>query len=569
MAFPGAGPHPLKWALRGAASGASLQQASVTDVKWTPGGHPLGHPGPWVLSDEKIWGHDGNAKIDDWGFSTGSRYATISSKFTGPGALNFSWACRGAPYFFGFSGELTVSVTGSANTVTLPMDTTSPPAGPTPASILIPAGEQTVTWSLRSSISQPPMFLLYPPVFTASIGNFSIVNPFESAMEALDTTLPLSTLDGTWVAESGPGWRGGDCLAVNTGGGSLSLQLTGPRVVSFRGAVTGPYNPSEFGPKFTATGSPGGGNIYFEPFIGMSSPYHGYRALVLPAGTHTVTVSASAAPPPISGYPPVTWKMDLLEAFVPEDYATALNNSYAWTVSANSGFAPVPQTDETRDGRAVGFFYQGAMYTQPNLSSLSTASISGPGIVSWWQKGSLRLTVDGSEASIADTSVWTRRAVRLVAGAHTLKWAGTGQNAAWLDEVKAGGAFDNWLAGYLTDAQLSDTAYFSASSDVDGDGLNALVEFALQTSPVAPSPDRLPVLIRDSADLTLLHFTWHQPQILSGASVTPQFSSDLVTWTILESEQTGTDGSDALMRASFRTSGGPARFARLEVRLVE
>jgi hypothetical protein len=390
-------------------------------------------------------------------------------------------------------------------------------------------------------------------------------------MEALDTTLPLSTLNGTWVAESGPGWRGGDCLAVNTDGGSLSLQVTGPKVVSFRAAVTGPYNPSEFGPKFTATGSPGGGSVYFEPFIGMSSPYHGYRALVLPAGTHTVTVSATAAPPPASGYPPVTWKMDLLEAFEPADYAEALDNNHAWTVSGNHGFAPIPQTDETHDGSlAVGFFYQGAMYSGSELSSVSTASISGPGLVSWWQKGSLKLTADGTEVSAANDAGWTRRVVRLSAGAHTLKWSGTGQNAAWLDEVKTGSAFDNWLAGYLTDAQLGDAALFSASSDIDGDGLTSLAEFAMQTSPVVPSPDRLPVLTRDSADATLMHLTWRQPLTISGASTTPQISSDLISWTSLEAEQTGTAGSDALMRASFRNSTGrPARFARLEVRLIE
>jgi hypothetical protein len=67
-----------------------------------------------------------------------------------------------------------------------------------------------------------------------------------------------------------------------------------------------------------------------------------------------------------------------------------------------------------------------------------------------------------------------------------------------------------------------------------------------------------------------MHLTWRQPLTISGASTTPQISSDLISWTSLEAEQTGTAGSDALMRASFRNSTGrPARFARLEVRLIE
>ena len=60
------------------------------------------------------------------------------------------------------------------------------------------------------------------------------------------------------------------------------------------------------------------------------------------------------------------------------------------------------------------------MYMGSELSNLSTASITGPGVILWWQKGSLRLAVDGNQVSNANDAAWTRRAARLTAGSHTL-----------------------------------------------------------------------------------------------------------------------------------------------------
>jgi hypothetical protein len=148
-----------------------------------------------------------------------------------------------------------------------------------------------------------------------------------------------------------------------------------------------------------------------------------------------------------------------------------------------------------------------------------------------------------------------------------LSWSGTGQPAAWLDEVKPGTAFDRWLAGQLNAEQLNDPRYFSASADADGDSRPALLEYALQTSPLTASQDRAPVLLRDAADAGLFHFTWSQSSAATGITFSAEGATSLTNWTPLAAESSGADGNDTLMRASFRADGAnPVRFVRLRIR---
>jgi hypothetical protein len=567
MGFPGGGPHPLTWTLRGVASGVAQQQASLSDLKWTVGAHPLGHVGPWVISDDAIWKHTGDASIA-WGHSSGSRAASISTTVTGPGTLNFQWDCRTGYYLFGLSGELQVTVSGGG-TLALPMATQMAPPGLSAASIPIPDGVRTVTWTLNTSLSQPVWD--YPPLVTGSLRNIRLSNQLTDVAEALDTTLPVSEVSGAWVLESGAGWRGGDVLGLNLGSGGFTLQVAGPKVLAFRVTVHGPYNPQESGPYFRVTGPDV--NQSFIPALIGSNVYQETHGVVIPPGTHAVSWSAMAAPPPVSGYPPVTWKMDALDDFVPADYAAALNGPYNWQVSAGSGYAPVPQSEQTHDGsRAVEFNFWRAHGNQPDLNSLTTA-VAGPGLITWWQKGRLSLKVDGVETSNDDFAQWSRRVVVLPPGAHTLTWSSAMQNSvwrdvAWLDEVQPGNSFENWLAGYYTPAQMNNPDDFSVSADTDHDGRPALMEYALQTSPVIGSPDRAPVLTRDAADAGLQHFTWRQSNAATGITFAAETSVNLTTWTPLTAAQAGTDGSDTLMRASFRTDGVENHgFVRLRVAL--
>ena len=139
------------------------------------------------------------------------------------------------------------------------------------------------------------------------------------------------------------------------------------------------------------------------------------------------------------------------------------------------------------------------------------------------------------------------------------------ESDAWLDEVNPATPFQTWLAGFLTDTQLAAADSLNPDSDADADGRTALMEYALQTSPLVASKDREPTLGVDDAVPGSRYLTWRESGAVSGITFAAEVSSDLQSWEGIPKTEAATDGIDKLMRAYF-TAGSQTKWARLRVR---
>ena len=213
-----------------------------------------------------------------------------------------------------------------------------------------------------------------------------------------------------------------------------------------------------------------------------------------------------------------------------------------------------------------------------NATLTTSLTTEQPALLSFWWKassasGSLRMLRNGSALSLPHPgTAWTQHYVRLPAGTSALQWesappGGQTSTDSWLDEVKMASAFETWLAASLTDNQLAEPQSLAPQSDRDGDGLPALLEYALQSSPAAASGDLAPVFSADPANPGSWLLKWKEPASMSGASLIAEASADLNGWQPLTKIQTGTEGSYLLMQARLPVQSPALRFARLNAQV--
>lgn len=533
---------------------------------------PLGNPGPWTGNAQ--WIQSGSARFE-WGFpvfpSTGAggfgsfQSTSVSTTVTGPGSLDFTWSCTQTP-------GLPVTSLGSirVGSLTLPASTSSGGAPlEVPGSIPLVAGSQTVTFTLEGGWS-PEIYSPNGHVLSATLKNVRVVNPAAEIADGLDTSLPVQNVTG-WQRQSATGWEGGDHITLGTGTGAFSAQVTGPGVLAFRANYSGPYynNIGEPVSSLSLAGVPGADFLHLNFTLG-STAANGTRSYAIPAGTHTLTWNATSG---AGGGAQTVWMMDHLRVHGSADYAEALENSMNWSWSGTSGTMPLP-AKTGYDGTDSVTFPALDVHGFDTTSALST-TVSGPGILTFWWRANnsqpMQLLRDGTVQTSTTGNAWSKHVLRLNAGPQTLQWRSANDGLwSWsaggaLDQVRQGTPFENWLAAQLTDTELQQSDALNPSADADGDGRGALMEYALQTSPLAAGGDRAPVLSRDPGNPALLRFTWLQSEAVSGISFTAQASTNLVNWTPLTSSQTGVSGTDKVMQATLDTSTDGRRWVRLLV----
>ncbi len=141
-----------------------------------------------------------------------------------------------------------------------------------------------------------------------------------------------------------------------------------------------------------------------------------------------------------------------------------------------------------------------------------------------------------------------------------------------------------WQTLYFSPTQIANPALSDPAADFDGDGVSNLLEFALNLDPIFAEPKLMDAgtglrglpLVRLETDGGFTRVTVEFVRRSSGSGAdltyTPQFSTDLTTWTA-----TGTSTVTSLNSRwervkvvdSWSTLDGPKRFARLKVELAD
>jgi predicted extracellular nuclease len=113
-------------------------------------------------------------------------------------------------------------------------------------------------------------------------------------------------------------------------------------------------------------------------------------------------------------------------------------------------------------------------------------------------------------------------------------------------------------------ARVWASASVAAGDDPDGDGVQNLIEFALNTNPEVPSTAQLPQAERLPNEL---HFDYRQRVQLNGTQIIPEWSEDLVSWSAISTAITlqSLDLQTELKRAVVSTVGRDRLFLRLRV----
>jgi predicted extracellular nuclease len=108
------------------------------------------------------------------------------------------------------------------------------------------------------------------------------------------------------------------------------------------------------------------------------------------------------------------------------------------------------------------------------------------------------------------------------------------------------------------------SASTAATDDPDADGLQNLVEFAMNTNPEMSSATQLPVADRLQNEL---RFDYRQRVQLSGTQIIPEWSEDMVSWSLMPAASTlqSLDLQTELKRAVISTVGKDRLFLRLRV----
>lgn len=144
--------------------------------------------------------------------------------------------------------------------------------------------------------------------------------------------------------------------------------------------------------------------------------------------------------------------------------------------------------------------------------------------------------------------------------------------------------FSSWQKLYFTPTQIANTAVTGPEGDFDEDGINNLLEFALNLDPTFAERTMMPpsmgyrglplIRVESSTGSNRLTMRYVRRKSNSGSNLTyvPEFSDDLITWTSSTNTSlfsVNTRWERARDTDTFDTTSKPKRYARLRVVLNE
>ncbi len=261
----------------------------------------------------------------------------------------------------------------------------------------------------------------------------------------------------------------------------------------------------------------------------------------VPAGSHTLRWTYAPAAPGARAY------LDQFVLPTTVSLADALDLPGAtWTTSTVPWSGTTSPAHDGTDAGASGSIGNSA-------STWVQTTVTGPGTLSFWWKLSasftdgLEFAVDGGRrGSLTGEADWSQVNNHPIdAGTHTLRWTYVkdsalvgGQDRAWLDQVaftpSSGGLlYSGWLAQQgFSPAQIANLAISGPAANPDRDAFNNFLEYAFNTSPLAPGGAFYSsgvVTIGSQRWLVLRYRRWTDRE-QAGLTYTPQGSTTLASW---------------------------------------
>jgi hypothetical protein len=121
--------------------------------------------------------------------------------------------------------------------------------------------------------------------------------------------------------------------------------------------------------------------------------------------------------------------------------------------------------------------------------------------------------------------------------------------------------YQNWRTGYFTSEEISGTQLSAPTSDPEGDGLQNLLEYALNLHPREPSLAGLPVVGDDGGNLTL---TYQKDTTKTDISYQVETSDSLSGWGAVSDALVSTNGTIETRKAVVPING-TRKFLRLKI----
>ena len=131
--------------------------------------------------------------------------------------------------------------------------------------------------------------------------------------------------------------------------------------------------------------------------------------------------------------------------------------------------------------------------------------------------------------------------------------------------------FESWSRAQFTAAELADPLISGPGADIDADGLNTLLEFALGLNPKsADGTGAFSASIADDGGTDYLALSFRKLKKSTGLSYRVEASGDLVDWTELAAEvglpaDNGDGTETVVVRDTLAFDSGARRFIRLVV----
>ena len=310
-----------------------------------------------------------------------------------------------------------------------------------------------------------------------------------------------------------------------------------------------------------------------------------YTAAGLPAGLSVDASGRISGVPAESGAFSVTVgavnaagasQRTVVMAVAPDDLASVLDApGLSFSTGGDRPWHTVAEIDAPVGGAAAR---SGVILDDFQTSWIET-TLTGPGRLTWrWKVSSeadydfFRARVDGAEvASISGERGWTAHSVELAAGSRTVRWIfekdpflATGEDAAWLDEVRWARGFELWAEG----SSLAGPAA-AAEADADGDGVANLLEYALDRDPALNDGLGASGVVEPSQAVSApgaLELAFTRPAGREDVRHVVEVSADLITWTRGHVYGVGVENTGDLPTVEVSRIALPGGGERLRVR---
>jgi hypothetical protein len=185
---------------------------------------------------------------------------------------------------------------------------------------------------------------------------------------------------------------------------------------------------------------------------------------------------------------------------------------------------------------------------------IGNGSVTAAPSVAWYPEGS-EVTLDATPAAGFVFSDWSGSLSGSNNPASLMMDADKAVTASFLSP------YQNWRTGYFTSEEISGTQLSAPTSDPEGDGLQNLLEYALNLHPREPSFAGLPVVGDDGGNLTL---TYLKDTTKTDISYQVETSDSLSGWGVVSDALVSTNGTIETRKAVVPING-IRKFLRLKI----